>query len=158
MNCFNHPHESAVAICPVCGRAFCRDCMDVGTTMCRYCRAAYLRSKTYTAIRYLIILAVIGTIGYAWNFMGNPDSPQKFLSAYMLMSFCTGIYFLYGRFSLGAINIYIFDSAASGVFMLLGFILKIILSMLLGLILTPIVIIRQLFIIIKNRSVLVPGG
>lgn len=154
MNCYNHPNVPAVAVCPVCGKAYCRDCMPVGTVICKLCMSNSIRLKVRTALIYLATLIVIGCIGYMWDFMGHPGSPEKGLSAYMLMSFCTGLYFLFGRFRVGSVNIYVFDGATAGIMMLVGFVLKLIMAFLIGIVFMPIVILWQLLIILKNVSLL----
>ncbi len=154
MNCFNHPNESAVAICPSCGRAMCPYCVSKGSTVCHDCKNIYLKAKVAIAIKYLVLLAVIGLVGYFWDFMGKPDMPDKGLSAYLLMSICTGAYFLIGKFSFGNKYILVFDSVSWSVFMLLGMLLKIFLALIIGVFLTPVIIGWQTIVIVRNGSLL----
>lgn len=91
MNCHNHPHKDATAICTVCGQGLCNDCISSASGLCKSCYNAFLNGRIKSAISYLAILAVIGIIGYLWDPMGKEGMSQSGVSCYMLMATCTGI-------------------------------------------------------------------
>lgn len=90
MNCSNHPDRSATAICSVCGKGLCNDCISSKPGLCKDCYEAYVRNKVTTAMTYFVMLIIIGIIGYKWDFMGNETYSQPGTSCYTLMAICTG--------------------------------------------------------------------
>lgn len=149
MNCYHHPDRPAVTICPVCGKGLCISCANE-STICRSCIRKKAKSSFITALRYLIILLLLAIIGYKWDFIGSDTRPENVMSAYFLMSVCTGVYMLLGKLNFSSNTILIFDAASYGIFQILGLILKIVICFAFGLIATPVIIICQLIILIRN--------
>ena len=149
MNCFYHPEKAAVAVCQVCGRGLCVSCADIDLT-CPACRKARIRQSVNSAVKYLIALFVVGFIGYIWDFMGSASRSEGGLSAYLLMSICTGAFILYGQFQTGAKTLVFSDPASYLTHQLLNVGFKATLSFIIGAIATPIVIVWQIIILIIN--------
>ena len=59
--CFNHPEREAVALCPECGRCFCRECVSEheGRLLCALCidRLFASRSRKGRRLTWFIPLA-----------------------------------------------------------------------------------------------------
>lgn len=149
MNCYYHPEQPAVTICPFCGKGLCTPCANA-STICNSCRQKKTQKSVITALRYLIILSILGIIGYNWDFLGSDTRSENGLSAYFLMAACTGIYMLLGKLNFTYATIFIYDSATYGFFQLIALIFKIVICFAFGLIATPIIIIWQLIILIRN--------
>ncbi len=149
MNCYHHPDRPAVVICPVCGKGLCISCANE-STVCRSCIQKKAKSSFNTALRYLIILLLLAIIGYRWDFLGTDTRAESGMSAYFLMSVCTGVYMLLGKLNFTSNTIFIFEAVSYGIFQILGLIFKIVICFAFGLIATPIIILWQIFILIKN--------
>lgn len=149
MNCFNHPDVPAVGICPSCGKAFCHACLDDKTSLCKDCAKAVQKSKMYTSMSYLILLLIIGLIGYHWDFIGmSHNEHENFMSAYMLMSATTALYLTSGKISL-PFGI-IMSIGTYGFLMLIKFVVLFIISAFI----LPFIILWQVFIIAKSRKII----
>lgn len=149
MNCFYHPGEAAVAVCQICGRGLCASCADIGLT-CPTCRKTRIKRSVNSALKYLIALFVVGFIGYMWDFMGSDSRSEGGLSAYILMSICTGAFILYGQFQTDSKTIVFSDSGSYLAHQLLNAAFKATLSFIIGAIATPIVIVWQTIVLIIN--------
>ncbi len=151
MNCYYHPESPAVACCSVCGKGLCVSCASE-SQICPSCRIARIKKSVKSALIYLVILLVLGLIGYNWDFMGRDGNPECFLSAYCLVSICTGAYLLLGKFQRPAGTILVYDADTYGFIQLFGLIIKAVLAFAVGILVTPIVIIWQLFRLISNAQ------
>lgn len=149
MNCFYHTNQPAVTVCPICGKGLCVECAKEAT-VCKSCRHAKVKSSIKSALSYLIILTVIGTIGYFWDFMGSDTHSENGISAYTLMAFCTGAYLLFGKFQFRSRYIFIGDIATIGLFQILLLIFKAVLALAIGIFFTPIIILWQIILLAKN--------
>lgn len=150
MNCHNHPHRNATAICTACGQGLCNDCISSKSGLCKSCYDAFLSGKIKSAISYLAILAVIGIIGYLWDPMGKEGMSQSGVSCYMLMATCTGIFLISGKIRIPAITFLAAGANNVGLVMLLTMLVKFVIAVVLGALLLPFIIIWQLFVIILN--------
>lgn len=149
MNCFYHPESPAVTICAVCGKGLCLSCAR-SSGICPSCKMAQARNAAFSAMKYLVVLFILGFIGYKWDFIGSESHHEGMLSAYILMSICTGAFVLLGQLQLPANTILVYDASSYGIYQLISFIFKACISLVLGLIITPVVIIWQVFRLIRN--------
>lgn len=149
MNCFYHVNQPAVTVCPKCGKGLCSECVNE-STICLSCRQAKVKSSITSAFSYLIILTIIGTIGYFWDFMGSDTHSENGMSAYILMAFCTGAYLLFGKFQFTSRYIFIGDITTIGIFQILMLIFKVVLALVIGLFFTPIIVLWQIILLAKN--------
>lgn len=151
MNCFYHVNQPAVTICPICGKGLCANCAKE-SSLCESCRQAKAKKSIVSALSYLILLAIIGTIGYFWDFMGSVSRSENGLSAYILMAFCTGAYLLLGKFQFRSRYIVIGDITTFGIFQILLLIFKVALALTIGILFTPLVILWQIILLVKNYN------
>ncbi len=121
MKCYNHPYVNATSICTVCGRGICNECVSSKPGLCKSCYNNHLRGKVKSAVLSLIIIAVIGIIGYLWDPIGKDGMSQSGLSSYMLMATCTGIFLISGRIRIPAIAFLATGANNVGFMMLLVF-------------------------------------
>lgn len=150
MNCHNHPQREATAICTECGQALCNECVSSKSGLCKSCYDTILSGKIIVAVSYLVILAVIGVIGYLWDPMGKDGMSESGNSCYMLMAICTGLFLISGRIQLPAITFLAAGANNVGFVMLFAMLVKFIIAVVLGSLLLPFVIIWQLFVIVFN--------
>lgn len=150
MNSYNHTERNTTAICTSCGKGLCNECISSKAGLCMMCYHAYLRGKVINAIKYLILLAIIGVIGYLWDPMGKEGMPQSGVSSYILMATCTGIFLISGRLRLPSITFVGSGANDVGIMMLLMMIIKFIIAVFLGTLLLPAIIIWQLSVIVLN--------
>ncbi len=150
MNCYNHPEKEATAICVHCGRGICNECMSPKVGLCMMCYQDYLRGKIKRSLVYLVLLVVIGIIGYYWDPMGKEGLNENGMSCYMLMATCTGIFLITGKLQYSTITFVGSGATDVGILMLLFMLIKLIIAIVLGVLLLPIIIIWQVATIIRN--------
>lgn len=149
MNCYFHTNQPALAVCPICGKGLCAVCAKE-STVCVSCRHAKVMSSITSTLVYLIILTIIGTIGYFWDFMGNDSHSENGLSAYILIAFCTGVYLLFGKFQFKSRYIFTGDVTTIGFLQIIMLVFKAALALAIGIIFTPIIILWQIITLAKN--------
>ena len=70
MNCYYHPHKSAVATCSDCGKGLCQECADKwNPILCDDCAGNQLSIRQSTLKRTVIIgvvLFIAGFLAYYW--------------------------------------------------------------------------------------------
>ena len=75
MNCKQHPHTPAVALCQGCGAGLCTSCLAADARqLCPDCQrrqheawCRYQRQRALHYLRCLLIYGVLYWVGYQWN-------------------------------------------------------------------------------------------
>ena len=145
MNCFYHPDRPAVTTCTDCGKGLCSECASHSTPiLCPECFDKRKEGNIRKDIRSLVIYVLLFIAGYSLA----PDDPGKsseynpFMIGYALVSIVTGWQFLTRYQPL-------FLQYASIVIWFFYFLVKILLSVWAGAILSPFIIIRKIYRIVK---------
>lgn len=145
MNCFYHPDRPAVTTCTDCGKGLCSECASHSTPiLCPECFDKRKEGNIRKDIRSLVIYVLLFIAGYSLA----PDDPGKspeynpFMIGYALVSIVTGWQFLTRYQPL-------FLQYASIVIWFFYFLVKILLSVWVGAILSPFIIIRKIYRIVK---------
>lgn len=142
MNCYNHPARPAVAQCVDCHKGLCTSCARKYTIpICDECNNKRRGANLTHYVKPLICCLILFIIGYNLEIMG----PDRFFGAYMLMCAYGGwkainqfFPMIFVWFSLGAV--------------LWHFLIKLAISMFLGVFITPVYLIYCLYKILRLIS------
>lgn len=135
MNCYNHPEQVAVATCVVCGKGLCAGCAGTySISICTPCNLkAYKRRIFYQAFS-LLLYALAFYLGY--NYLSGDFKPLH--SGYLAMSLVTGWRFL-NKMPFLQLTV-----ASVSMWIIFG-VLKFLLSMIVGFILSPFIVFWSIF-------------
>ena len=139
MNCYYHPTRPAVAQCVDCHKGLCSSCAHKYTIpICDECNKKRRMTNLAYYVKSFVFCIILFVIGYNFEIMG----PDRFMGAYMLM--CA-----YGGWK--AINqffpmIFVWFNMQS-VFWF--FLIKLAISMILGVFVTPVYLIYCLYKIVR---------
>lgn len=142
MNCYYHPGRPAVAQCPDCGKGLCRQCAtQYRKPICPDCNQSLGREESKNYIKPLVICAVLFFVGCAVGACNELGSLQ---TGYILASLyggwgATGLLFsrIFISLDLRSIAIY--------------FLVRIILSIFVGVVATPVYLGYCIYKLIKLR-------
>lgn len=139
MNCAYHPAETAVAQCTECGKGLCVQCaQNRQMPVCASCRAKSRKRAIGSSVLHLLVYGGLFLLGYKWNFMEGDRFPDgRFTSGYLLMAAVSGWQFLNAvvgwRLVQGELTTWA-----------LYYLLKLLLSMVVGIFTAPITILWNL--------------
>lgn len=138
MNCYDHSYENAVAYCPDCGKGLCHYCAHMYSfPICRQCNQNRKKQNLRGYSKPLLIGVFLFFIGYTTNLMSLTGSDEdRIICGYTCMS----IYF--GWRLLFQILPFLFIAGSLQI-MFFYLLVKVFLSVIIGFIATP-------FILIKN--------
>ncbi|WKS96039.1 hypothetical protein [Riemerella columbina] len=146
MNCYNHPETISVATCVDCGRGLCTDCSQLYTIpICTHCNAKRISQEKRDILKdFAWMIAVALMLAFIFRAITERPSPEgpvssinPFFAFYMGLSYYNGWKFL-TRFT----SKYFLSMSIFG--WLMYFVLKFTLGGIVGLFVTPFVIIRKI--------------
>ena len=145
MNCINHPAVAAITQCADCGKGLCPECVaDQKKLLCSICVDKRKTDKLGSSIVYLILYAILFTVGYKYNFMSSKGSPDgQLLSGYVLMAVVSGWQFLNSIIGWKLVQ---GDLLTWGIY----FVLKLLASVVIGFITAPFTILWNIIKFIRN--------
>ena len=155
MKCFYHPDRDAVGQCVECSRGLCSECAGKWEPPhCDNCAGNAVSSAKFSAISRLVILILFGLAGMVYAFWAMWTSPTASKNIFGLI--IVGILNAYWVAAIPA-GWWKLDKITSGFFLflpvlgwLIYFVIKVILSMFVGLVALPIECVR-LIRILKNK-------
>ena len=134
MNCYNHPYENAVAYCPDCGKSLCHSCAHVFQfPICSTCNANRKKKIFLEHSKSLFVGLLFFAIGCS----------ASLIFGYIFMATYFGWQFLRRRFP----SFLLIGSLRT---VLIYSLLKIIITAIVGLVITPFCIIRSIVMIMKS--------
>lgn len=143
MNCYNHPLEQAVAQCPECNKSLCLECASrYAQPICAQCRKKLAKGSIRSLLWTFFVFAGVFYLGYISNFAGLGKTENRWWNGYFLMAVVGGWSFL---------NLYVPYRLQRGSFALWGvyILFKTAVSLVLGLFVTPYIIVRNLIYLIR---------
>lgn len=156
MNCYEHPLQPAVAQCPDCGKGLCADCASTySEPICKKCNAKRINSERVQIITEMLLTygmgILLGVLFARWTNKG-----LSFHLAYTIVSYGMSIYIFSSIFpgwqTLTRITpaVFLFMPIIGWV---LYFIVKLALSLCLGLVMLPIRTIRNIYRLMALQKV-----
>lgn len=144
MNCYYHPDRQAVAQCVDCGKGLCQECAGPNTKkvpLCPDCAKKRLRKSIRAGIIYFLVLAIVYFIGYEVGM--NTNNHENW--GYLFMALWTGLGLMSGKFEIPFLTTLLAPTAGCVLM-----VIKFILAMVIGAILTIPIALWNLFVLIRN--------
>lgn len=151
MNCINHPSESAVSQCQVCGKGLCVDCTNkFSKPICPDCFSVFRQKQKRAVVTEVLLTLLIGLpIGFILDLLVNDTykTPDSFWESHFFLMYM-GLGIVSGWKTLTRITpqIFLFLPVLGWV---LYFLIKAVLSLFSGLIAFPVRTIRNLSLLFK---------
>lgn len=144
MNCYYHPDRQSVAQCVDCGKGLCQECAGRNTKkvpLCPDCAKKRLRKSIRAGIIYFLVLAIVYFIGYEVGM--NTNNHENW--GYWFMALWTGLCLMSGKFEIPFLTTLLAPTAGCVLM-----VIKFILAMVIGAILTIPIALWNLFVLIRN--------
>ena len=151
MNCINHPSESAVSQCQICGKGLCVECTNkFSKPICQDCFTVSRKKQKRAVVTEVLLTLLIGLpIGFILDLLVNNTykTPDSFWESHFFLIYM-GLGIVAGWKTLTRITpqIFLFLPVLGWV---LYFLIKVVLSLFVGLIAFPVWTIRNLFLLFK---------
>ena len=151
MNCINHPHNSAVSQCQVCGKGLCIDCTNkFSKPICDDCYSASRSDQKKAVVTEILLSLLIGIpTGIILDLLVNDThiNPDSFFESRFFLLYM-GLGLVAGWKTLTQITpqMFLFLPVVGWV---LYFLIKAILSLFVGLVALPVRIIRNIRLLLK---------
>ena len=151
MNCINHPSESAVSQCHVCGKGLCVDCTNkYSKPICPDCFSNSLKKQKRTVVIEILLTILVGLpVAIILDLLVNDTfkTPDSFWESRFFLLY-TGLGLVAGWKTLTRITpqVFLFLPILGWVFY---FLVKAILSLFVGLVAFPVRTIRNLTLLFK---------
>lgn len=156
MNCYEHPTQPAVAQCPDCGKGLCPDCASsYSVPICKKCNAKRISTEKGAIIKELLLTyglgILLGVLFTRWTDAGHSYPLTHTIISYVVFSYVfSGI--VPGWKTLTRITpaIFLFMPIIGWV---LYFVIKLALSLCLGLVMLPVRTVRNIHRLVVLQKV-----